>query len=499
MAATPLALKLTGISKTFRGVSALEDVTLEVAAGGVHGILGENGAGKTTLMNIIAGLLRPDSGRVEVMGDPVPLGSVRAGRAQGIGMVHQHFKLVENQSVLDNLVLAVGKSLFSRSPRRLLRDINYWCRELNWPLDLDVPVGSLAVGRQQRVEIIKALCGGGKILILDEPTAALTPAEVDELALAVAGLTRAGMTVLFISHKLLEAVRICRTISILRRGKLVYSGTTADLSVDQIAEKMVGTKVDVPRLTQLAGHTETPPMLELVDVEYRTEKRGPPVLKQINMTVRPYEILGIAGVDGNGQSALAALISGAVNPTAGRIVHRSGGHGNVPIRLGYIPEDRHKEALVLPLPIVSNLLLRSYRQRPFARWRFCRFGAWRKHSADLVRQYDIRCRRLEDAVATLSGGNQQKIVLARELSQQPELILAVNPTRGLDVGATAFVLRQLLEARERGAAIILIHGDLDELLSISDRVAVIHRGTLTITAWPDNTPAQIGRLMLGGM
>ena len=495
--ATP-ALKLTGISKSFSVISALDDVTLEVRAGSVHGILGENGAGKTTLMNIIAGLMRPESGRMEVMGVPISMGSVRSARAHGIGMVHQHFKLVENQSVLDNIVLAVGKSLFPRRPRKVLRDIDYWCRELNWPLELDAPVGTLAVGRQQRVEIIKALCGGGKILILDEPTAALTPAEVDELALAVAGLARAGMTVLFISHKLREVARICRTISILRRGKLVYSGTIADLSVERIAEKMVGAKVDVPRLTQPARHTEAPPILELVDVDYRVKKQRPPVLKQINLTLRPHEILGIAGVDGNGQSELAALISGAANPTAGRIVLRGGGHANAPISFGYIPEDRHKEALVPPLPIVSNLLLRNYRQRPFARWGFCRFGAWRKHSADLVRQYDIRCRRVEDAAATLSGGNQQKIVLSRELSRQPELILAVNPTRGLDVGATAFVLRQLLEARSRGAGIILIHGDLDELLSISDRVAVINSGTLTATAWPDTTPAQIGRLMLGG-
>ena len=498
MAATPLPLKLVGISKSFSGVSALEDVTLEVQADSVHGILGENGAGKTTLMNIIAGLMRPDSGRMEVMGVPISLGSVRVGRVHGIGMVHQHFKLVENQSVLDNIVLAVGKSLFPRKPRKLLKDVAYWCQKLNWPLDLDAVVGSLAVGRQQRVEIIKALCGGGKILILDEPTAALTPAEVDELALAVAGLAQAGMTVLFISHKLAEAVRICRTISILRRGKLVYSGTTADLSVDQIAEKMVGAKVDVPRLAQPTRHTETPPLLELIAVDCRIGKRRPPILKQINLAVHRHEILGIAGVDGNGQSELAALISGAVNPTAGRIVQGSSGNGTTPIRLGYIPEDRHKEALVLPLPIVSNLLLRNYRQRPFARWGFGRFGTWRKHSADLVRQYDIRCRRVEDVVATLSGGNQQKIVLARELSQEPELILAVNPTRGLDVGATAFVLRQLMEARARGAAIILIHGDLDELLSISDSVAVIHRGIVTMTAWPDTSPAQIGRLMLGG-
>ncbi len=492
------ALGLTGICKSFGGVCALDDVTLEVQAGTVHGILGENGAGKTTLMNIIAGLMCPDSGRMEIMGVPISTGSVRAARSHGIGMVHQHFKLVENQSVLENIVLAAGKSLLPRRPRKLLQDIDSWCRKLNWPLELDAPVGTLAVGRQQRVEIIKALCGGGKILILDEPTAALTPAEVDELAAAVASLARAGMTVLFISHKLLEARRICQSISILRRGKVVYSGSIADLSVEEIAEKMVGAKVDVPRLTPSARPTQGPPMLELVDVDYRIGKRRPPVLKQINLTVRPYEILGIAGVDGNGQSELAALISGAVNPTAGRIVRRSGGNASVPIRVGYIPEDRHKEALVLPLAVTSNLLLRQYRQSPFARWGFCRYGTWRKHSTDLVRQYDIRCRRIEDAAATLSGGHQQKIVLARELSQQPELILAVNPTRGLDISATAFVLRQLLEARARGAGIILIHGDLDELLSISDRVAVINSGALTATAWPQATPVEIGRLMLGG-
>ena len=498
MATPPLALKLTGIRKLFNGIAALDNVSLDVAAGSVHGILGENGAGKTTLMNIIAGLLRPDSGSMEVMGTSLPAGGVRASRARGIGMVHQHFKLVENQSGLDNIVLAVSKSLWSRKPQTVLRDIEHWCRELKWTVDLQRPVGELGVGQQQRVEIIKALCGGGRILILDEPTAALTPVEVDELALAVAGLANAGMTVLFISHKLHEVTRMCQVISILRRGKLVYSGGVVDLSVEQIAEKMVGAKVDAPRLVQAQGDTKIHALLELESVDYRISKRTPLILKQIHLRVHPGEILGIAGVDGNGQSELAAVISGAVIATAGRIMRSGTANTDAPASSAYIPEDRHKEALVLPLPIVSNLLLRKYRQRPFVRWGFCRFGQWRGHATNLARQYDIRCRDVDDAVGTLSGGNQQKVVLARELSDLPELILAVNPTRGLDVGATAFVLRQLLDARARGAGVILIHGDLDELLSVSDRVAVMSGGKLLATPWPHSTPEQIGRMMLGG-
>jgi simple sugar transport system ATP-binding protein len=498
MATPPLALTLTGIHKSFHGVPALADVSLDVPVGCVHGILGENGAGKTTLMNIIVGLMRPDCGGIEVMGTSMPTGNVRAGRARGIGMVHQHFKLVDNQSVLDNIVLAVSNCIWSRRDRKVLRDIDHWCRTLSWTLPLDAPINQLGVGQQQRVEILKALCGGGKILILDEPTAALTPVEVDELASAVAGLAQAGMTVLFISHKLHEVIRMCRSISILRRGQVVYSGGVGDLSVEQIAEKMVGAKVEVPHLAQPRSGMEGEALLELHAVDYRSGKSGPLRLQQISLRVNRGEILGIAGVDGNGQSDLARLISGSIAPVAGRIVRPGLPAGSVRLKSAYIPEDRHREALVLPLPVNSNLLLRKYRRRPFARWGFCCFSQWCRQAEKLVREYDIRLRHVDDLTGTLSGGNQQKVVLARELSDMPDLILAVNPTRGLDIGATTFVLRQLLDARRRGAGIILIHGDLDELLSVSDRVAVISGGKLQATAWPHATADHIGRLMLGG-
>jgi simple sugar transport system ATP-binding protein len=491
-----MALQIVGISKSFNGALALHDVSLEIAAGTVHGILGENGAGKTTLMNIIAGLIRPDAGHVEIMGKDLMPGHVRASQARGIGMVHQHFKLVENLSVLDNIVLAVSRSLWARRDRKIVREIQSWCEKLQWTLELDAPVGLLGVGQQQRVEIIKALCGGGKILILDEPTAALTPSEVDELAVTVAGLARAGMAVLFISHKLHEVIKMCQSISILRRGQLVYSGTAGGLSIDQIAEKMVGAKVDVPRLLAPCAGRPGMPLLELNAVDYRSGKRGSPALQQVSLQVRPGEILGIAGVDGNGQSELSQIISGGITPTAGRVTRADAIEKNNP--LAHIPEDRRKEALVLPLAVHCNLVLRKYRRRTFAAWGFCRFGQWRSAAAHLVRQYDIRCRGVEDAVGTLSGGNQQKVVLARELSDQPKLILAVNPTRGLDVGATSFVLRQLLDARASGAGILLIHGDLDELLSVSDRVMVMYGGKLLPTSWPDTTSQHIGRLMLGG-
>jgi simple sugar transport system ATP-binding protein len=497
MVTPPLALRLTKIKKAFNGVLALDDVSLDVAAGSVHGILGENGAGKTTLMNIIAGLLRPGSGSMQVMGRTVPIGSVRASRETGIGMVHQHFKLVDSQSVLDNIVLAISKSVWARKPRKLMADIEHWCRELNWTLNLHAAVGELGVGEQQRVEIIKALCGGGKILILDEPTAALTPVEVDELALTVAALANVGMAVLFISHKLNEVMRMCRAISILRRGRLVYSGDAAALSIDQIAETMVGAKVDVPRLMQSRSRPAGQALLELDAVDYRLRRRGPPLLQQIHLSVHAGEILGIAGVDGNGQRELAAVISGTAMPTAGQI-RRTRRPAAPAKQFAYIPEDRHKEALVLPLSVDCNIVLRKYRHRPFVRWGFCRFGQWRRYAENLVREYDIRCRQVDDAAGTLSGGNQQKLVLARELSDRPELILAVNPTRGLDVGATAFVMRQLLDARAGGAGIILIHGDLDELLSVSDTVAVLNKGKLLTTPWPDATPDQIGRMMLTG-
>jgi ABC-type uncharacterized transport system ATPase subunit len=489
-------IEMIDITKRFGALVALDRVSLKIEGGRVHGVLGENGAGKSTVMNVLFGLLRADAGMIRVEGKEVRIGSPR--EAQGAGRVHQHFKLVPTLTVVENLARALGRSV-----RRVRGEAAQRFEELGWAVPVDVRVEELAVGQQQRVEIVKALMGmeragrvGSRTLILDEPTAVLTPQETGELFAALEVLKTRGTGIVFISHKLAEVQRICDEVTILRRGKVVSAGTAVGMSAAEMTEKMVGASVELPRLVRGETKRAEKVVLELSGV---TAGR----MKGASLRVGAGEIVGVAGVDGNGQGELVQAIIGGMAVASGQIFLDGQDATRKSIRwrmekVAYIAEDRQRQAVVLPLSIQNNLMLKAYRGEKFSTMGWLRFGAWRGQSRELVKRFDVRCGSVAETVGSLSGGNQQKVVLARELSESGKsLVVAVNPTRGLDVGATAFVMRQLLAARERGAGVLLVHSDLDELLAISDRVMVLFGGELRESDWPQGTKEGIGRMMMG--
>ncbi len=486
------------LAKAFAGVPALADVSLAFAEGAVHGLVGENGAGKSTLMNILYGLERADAGTVLVDGAAHRIASPRAAQALGIGMVHQHFKLVPGLSVLDNLALALGPGLGRIDRAQLRARVAAEAERLHWRIDPAAPVHALGVGEQQRVEILKALMASSssgarqRTLILDEPTAVLTPQEVDDFLPALRALAAGGTTVILISHKLHEVERCCDTVSVLRRGRLVHSGPAGALSRAELARQLLG--VAPPMSTRL------PPSPASGEAELRLEVAGLAValpgggaaLAEATFCVRAGEIVGIAGIDGNGQEALGQAIIGCAQARAGTFTVMRGR-----ARMGVIPGDRQTQAMVMPMTVGENLMLRDYHRPPFARHGWLRPAAWTARAGALMARFDVRAASLAQRAESLSGGNQQKLVVARELDRDPDLVLAINPTRGLDLGATAFVLGQLSAARARGAGVLLIHSDLDELLAVADRVLVACAGRLQRSSWPAGGREAIGRLMVG--
>jgi ABC-type uncharacterized transport system ATPase subunit len=490
-------LRLQGICKAFGATQALTDVSLDIAFGSIHGLLGENGAGKTTLMRILFGLERADRGSITLAGVEQHITSAQGARAAGIGMVHQHFALVPNLTALENLVLAQGRGLGGTGSMAIRQKVARLSGELGWTIDCDRKVSELAVGSQQRLEIIKALLGGGRVLILDEPTAPLTPLEATDLFRAVRVLAARGTAVIFISHKLAEVEAVCSEVTILRRGRRVHHGPLKELTRARIAELLVGAQVETPL-------REGPPSVGEVRLEARhlsvLGRHGEPRVREVGFEVRAGEIVGIAGVDGNGQGELVRALlrlqeSTGVISLDGREIPAEAA---MPLTLmGVIPEDRRHEGLALGLSITDNLLLKARSRRPFSRHGWLSPSSWRAHAWELVSQFDVRCSSIDQPVAALSGGNQQKVVIARELGPAPKLVIAVNPTRGLDLGATAAVMRRLLDARRAGAGILLVHSDLDELLQIADRVLVMSEGRLAESGWPEASRESIGELMLG--
>lgn len=486
-------IALAGISKRFAGVTALDAVSLTIAPGRVHGLLGENGAGKSTLMNVLFGLLTPDAGSITIAGTPVRLRSPAEAQRHGLGMVHQHFALVPTLDVGDNVALALQASL-GRVDRAAWRErVRQRAAGLGWDIDPGALVGDLAIGQQQRVEILKALLmldgsqATNRTLILDEPTAVLTPTEVDELLPAIRALAADGVAVVYISHKLGEIARVCDEVSVLRRGRVVHHGP-ADEPAERLAALMVGMAVEAPSHHPRPAAADSPVRLQVEGIS--VAHGGRTLLDGVSFSVRAGEIVGLAGVEGNGQVPLVQAILGLIDVQRGKFQASS------PVAV--IPDDRQREALVMPMSLVQNLLLRRYRQAPFSRHGWLSPAAWDAQAAMLIAAHDVRAPSPHAAMATLSGGNQQKAVVARELDGAPALIIAVNPTRGLDVGAAASVMRRLVAARDAGVAVLLIHTDLDELLAVSDRVVVLNGGCLSETTWPACDRQVIGRLMLGG-
>ena len=501
-----LVLRLRGITKRFGGLVANDAIDLDLARGKILALLGENGAGKTTLMNILFGHYVADEGEAHVADTSGKLALLRSGSPQaslqaGIGMVHQHFTLAENLSALDNIVLGTD-SLFrpwqrQRGARHKLANL---MDRSGLHVNLDTTVAALSVGERQRVEILKALYRDARILILDEPTAVLTPQESESLFATLRRLASDGLSVVFISHKLAEVLAISDRVMVLRGGKVVANVATAGTDGPRLAEIMVGRPIP-PTIRQPMAPGET--ILELNEIHVPGEHNRP-ALTEANLEVRRQEIIGIAGVSGNGQAALSNLICGLAVHDHGRfeIFGRAAVVGSparmIDAGIGRIPEDRLHDGIVGNMAVWENLLLEDYNRPEFVTARFMRRGAARANARQVIEAFDVRCPGPEAPTRLLSGGNIQKLILGRVLNRKPDLILANQPTRGLDIGAVTYVHQRLLEARGAGAGIVLISEDLDELLTLSDRIAVLYHGHLSPTmATEDVTIRRLGLMMAG--
>jgi ABC-type uncharacterized transport system ATPase subunit len=501
-AAESRAVELRGITKRFPGVVANRDIELRVARGEVHAIVGENGAGKSTLMKTLYGMHRPDEGQILLDGREVHLRSPADAIAAGIGMVHQHFMLADNFTVLENIVLGSeptrGGVVHRTEARRRILEIS---ERYRLDLDPDVLVEDLGVGARQRVEIAKVLYRGARTLILDEPTAVLVPQEVDELFGNLAELTREGLTVIFISHKLDEVRRVADSITVIRRGTTVGTADPKTTTTRQLAEMMVGAELPSPE-TRTSTVRDAPVLrldgLTVVTPEART------VVDDVSLTVREGEVVGIAGVEGNGQAELVDAIMGLRPLASGTVLlgaddvtrwstrtRREGG-------LGFIPEDRHRQGMLLEAPLWENRILGHQTRKPAAKGPFIDRRAARSDTERIMREYDVRAPGPDVLAVALSGGNQQKLIVGREMSARPRLLVAAHPTRGVDVGAQAAIWELLKDARAEGMGILLISADLDELIGLSDTLHVMLRGRLVATLDPQGiTPEQLGGHMTG--
>lgn len=479
------AIELVGISKRFGPVTANKDVSLSVAAGSIHGIVGENGAGKSTLMSILYGFYEADSGEIRIAGEPRRIRSSADAIAAGIGMVHQHFMLVETLSVVENVILgAEGGAWLTGGITRARAELKRLAQDYGLVIDPDAIVGELSVGLQQRVEILKSLYRGAEILILDEPTAVLTPTEADQLFSLLRALKAQGKTVILITHKLREIMDVTDTVSVMRRGEMVAHFTTAATSPPELAEAMVGRRVllRVEKTPRARGA----PVLEAVGLSY-TDERGCEQLREASLTLHAGEIVGIAGVAGNGQSELLAVLAGLVQPSRGVI--RLGGQllGQAernPARLRelglmHIPEDRQKAGLVTAFCAAENAILGYQDDGAFGPGPFLSPAAIEAHAREAFAAYDVRPPDPALKTAKFSGGNQQKIVLAREIERKPKVLLVGQPTRGVDIGAIEFIHRRLIALRDAGVAILLVSVELEEVMALSDRILAMCGGRIT--------------------
>ena len=496
-------LEMRGITKAFPGIVANDRVDFELAKGEVHALLGENGAGKSTLMNILYGLYKADTGEIRINGRPVTFTSARDAIEARIGMVHQHFMLIPVMTVAENIVLGAepkreGLLLDERGAEERVREL---ATTFNFAIDPHARIDSITVGQQQRVEIMKALYRNAQILILDEPTAVLTPQEAADLFEILRTLKREGISIIFISHKLNEVLEIADRITVLRRGKKIETAPREGATEESLARAMVGREVLLRVDKPAAEPGET--LLEVDDLHVRDD-RGIEKVRGVSLRVRAGEIVGIAGVDGNGQTELIDAIAGlrrienGVVKVAGRELRHATARAVLDAGVGHIPEDRQRRGLVLEFTIAENIALHDYGEPPDAKWGWLFPQRLVERARKLIKEFDVRGGGPLTRAGGLSGGNQQKVVAAREIARDPKVLIAAQPTRGLDVGAIEYLHRRLVEERGEGRAILLISLELEEILSLSDRILVLYEGEIVGEHTGEVSEEQIGLEMLGG-
>ncbi|WP_277679908.1 ABC transporter ATP-binding protein [Gracilibacillus dipsosauri] len=496
-------IEMLNIRKEFPGVVANDNITLQLKKGEIHALLGENGAGKSTLMNVLFGLYQPEQGEIKVKGEQVKITDPNIANDLGIGMVHQHFMLVENFTVTQNIIL--GKEPKTKTGRidikKAEREIQELSDSYGLKVDPTAKISDISVGMQQRVEILKTLYRGAEVLIFDEPTAVLTPQEIQELMDIMHSLVKEGKSIILITHKLKEIMEVCDRCTVIRKGKGIKTLNVDETNPTELASLMVGRDVSFKINKTPANPKET--ILEIRDLHVNNT-RNIPAVKGLNLDVRAGEIVGIAGVDGNGQTELIEAITGLTKSNTGSIILNGKEIRNLSPRkvtesgIGHIPQDRHKYGLVLDYSIGENMVLQTYYHKPYSKAKILNYKEIFKKAKDLIEEYDVRTPNEYTKARALSGGNQQKAIIAREVDRSPDLLIAAQPTRGLDVGAIEFIHKKLIEERDKGRAILLMSFELDEILDVSDRIAVMFDGQIVAEVKPEETNEQeLGLLMAG--
>ncbi|HEV0119077.1 TPA: ABC transporter ATP-binding protein [Streptococcus pneumoniae] len=496
-------IEMRDITKVFGGFVANDKINLHLRKGEIHALLGENGAGKSTLMNMLAGLLEPTSGEIAVNGQVVNLDSPSKAASLGIGMVHQHFMLVEAFTVAENIIL--GSELTKNGVLDIAgasKEIKALSERYGLAVDPSAKVADISVGAQQRVEILKTLYRGADILIFDEPTAVLTPSEIDELMAIMKNLVKEGKSIILITHKLDEIRAVSDRVTVIRRGKSIETVEIAGATNADLAEMMVGRSVSFKTEKQASKPKEV--VLSIKDLVIN-ENRGVPAVKNLSLDVRAGEIVGIAGIDGNGQSELIQAITGLRKVESGSIELKGdsivGLHPRqiTELSVGHVPEDRHRDGLILEMMISENIALQTYYKEPHSKNGILNYSNITSYAKKLMEEFDVRAASELVPAAALSGGNQQKAIIAREIDRDPDLLIVSQPTRGLDVGAIEYIHKRLIEERDNGKAVLVVSFELDEILNVSDRIAVIHDGKIQGIVSPETTNKQeLGVLMAGG-
>ncbi|HET2808025.1 TPA: ABC transporter ATP-binding protein [Streptococcus pneumoniae] len=496
-------IEMRDITKVFGGFVANDKINLHLRKGEIHALLGENGAGKSTLMNMLAGLLEPTSGEIAVNGQVVNLDSPSKAASLGIGMVHQHFMLVEAFTVAENIIL--GSELTKNGVLDIAgasKEIKALSERYGLAVDPSAKVADISVGAQQRVEILKTLYRGADILVFDEPTAVLTPSEIDELMAIMKNLVKEGKSIILITHKLDEIRAVSDRVTVIRRGKSIETVEIAGATNADLAEMMVGRSVSFKTEKQASKPKEV--VLSIKDLVVN-ENRGVPAVKNLSLDVRAGEIVGIAGIDGNGQSELIQAITGLRKVESGSIELKGdsivGLHPRqiTELSVGHVPEDRHRDGLILEMMISENIALQTYYKEPHSKNGILNYSNITSYAKKLMEEFDVRAASELVPAAALSGGNQQKAIIAREIDRDPDLLIVSQPTRGLDVGAIEYIHKRLIEERDNGKAVLVVSFELDEILNVSDRIAVIHDGKIQGIVSPETTNKQeLGVLMAGG-